>query len=470
LEEDLVMRELLHRLASWLARKTAGNPPRALTGGQWSGTLYTDSYKLNRVPNANEMVAELKGVAWTCASLNASVCASYPPRLYVTTREGQPAARCPTRPISRKTWERLRDPSKPWAARVEKAARIEEVTEHPLLELFGMPTPSGVSLNAFDLWELTQLYLEVLGRAFWYLEPGPFGTPQWIWILPAQNVTPRREMNSPRLVDYYEYRTGFKEERFAPEEVVFFRYPDPRDPYLGGLSPLRACFEQVALTSHYAARKQAIFLNNAIPSAMISPERVLGEEERDRLETQWNQRLREGGAGRVVVAEGPMKVDLLQHSLGDLALLAEMGATKEQIANAFHVPVAFFTTQTNLANLQASNAQHMQQAVQPRLIRRDEKLNEQLLPLFDPSGRLFVASEDPLPVDQHLLIAQQEMDLKYGVVSINEVRGERGLPPVDWGNVPWLPQRWLPTDVPRSQPGHTPTGSTDSGRSGAPDN
>jgi hypothetical protein len=24
---------------------------------------------------------------------------------------------------------------------------------------------------------------------------------------------------------------------------------------------------------------------------------------------------------------------------------------------------------------------------------------------------------------------------------------------VPWGNVPWLPQRWAPTDVPRSQPG-----------------
>ncbi len=42
---------------------------------------------------------------------------------------------------------------------------------------------------------------------------------------------------------------------------------------------------------------------------------------------------------------------------------------------------------------------------------------------------------------------------KYGTVSVNEVRSERGLPPAPWGNVPWLPQRWVPTDVPRTQPG-----------------
>ena len=36
---------------------------------------------------------------------------------------------------------------------------------------------------------------------------------------------------------------------FAPGEIIHFRYPDPRDPYLGGLSPLRACWEAAALNS-----------------------------------------------------------------------------------------------------------------------------------------------------------------------------------------------------------------------------
>jgi hypothetical protein len=144
-----------------------------------------------------------------------------------------------------------------------------------------------------------------------------------------------------------------------------------------------------------------------------------------------------------------MRVQVLQHSMGDLAALADMAATKEDICNAFHCPIAFFTTNTNLANLQAADMQHLSKCIHPRLTRRDEKLNEVLVPQFDPSGRLFLASEDPTPVDQDLTIKQQENDLKYGVVSINEVRSERGLPPVPWGDVPWLPDRWLPTDEPR---------------------
>ena len=270
------------------------------------------------------------------------------------------------------------------------------------------------------------------------------GVPNQVWILPSQNVTPMRSPDSANVVDFYKYRTGTKEQLFDPSTIIHFRYPDPRDPYTGGLSPLRACFEQAALTSDYSATKKAVYENTGIPSALVTPEEVIGEEERDRLESQWNQRFRRGGSGKVVVAESALKVQLLQHSLSDLAALAEMGATKDMIANAFHVPVAFFTTNTNLANLLASQSQHMDQAVSPRLERRDEKLNAQLVPLFDPTGRLFLASDDPTPVDGSLSVTQQIADLQYGVVSINEVRSERGLPPVPWGNVPWLPHAGCP--------------------------
>jgi len=93
-------------------------------------------------------------------------------------------------------------------------------------------------------------------------------------------VTPKRAPDSPRPVDYYQYRSGAREQRFAPEDVIFFRYPDPRDPYTGGLSPLRACFEQAALASEYAATRSAIYENRALPSALVSPDAVMGEEER----------------------------------------------------------------------------------------------------------------------------------------------------------------------------------------------
>jgi HK97 family phage portal protein len=421
-------------------RKSA---PAALTGRQWSGTSFIDSFKRERNPTANELMAELKNTAFTCATINAAVCASFHPRLYVaTTNSVQAQARCFTKPIEPGTEKRLRrNPTLP--PHITNAQKLEEVVDHPLLTLLRQVNPF---LNSFDLWELTTLYQEVHGCAYWCLQLGPLGVPENIWVLPAQNVTPRRNPNSRNIVDFYEYRIGSRTQEFRPEEIVHFRYPDPKDPYTSGLSPLRAAFESIAVLSDYLAFKQAKFENRAIPDAIVSPDEVMGEEERDRLEAQWNSKFRRGGAGKVLVSESGLKVQLLNQSLGDLAALAEMKVTKEDIANAFHVPLSYLTTNTNLANLQAAEHQHMAKAIHPRLQRRDQKINERLIPMFDPTGRLFVASEDPIPVNQELSIAQQQMNLKFGIVTINEVRGEMGLPPVEWGDKPWLPLQWAPSD------------------------
>jgi HK97 family phage portal protein len=397
-----------------------------------------DAYKRNRQPTPNELLAELKNTAWACASINAAVCASHPPQLYVATHEGQAAPKCLTKTLAPSAEHTLRSDPR-LAVKFRHAPRLEQVLDHPLLTLLQQVNPVH---NQFDLWELTTLYQEVHGSAYWLLEFGPLDVPSAIWILPSQNVTPVRRADSPNLVDYYSYRAGAKEQHYAPSQVIHFRYPDPRDPYTAGLAPLRACYEQVALTSDYAAMKKAIYENRALPSAVIAPDEVIGEEERDRLEEQWNMKFRRGGSGRVLIAESPLKVSLLQQSMGDLAQLAEMKATTNDICNAFHLPIAYMTTNTNLANLQAAERQHLHNAVHPRLQRRDEKLNEQLIPLYDPTGRLFLASPDPTPPDSDADVKRLALHLQYGVRSINDVRQAEGLPPVPWGDRPWLPEHW----------------------------
>ena len=272
--------------------------------------------------------------------------------------------------------------------------------------------------------------------------------PDAIWILPSQSVQPVREPDSPLLVDYYAVQTRAGTHRIAPNEIIHFRCPDPRDPYGPGLSPLRAAYEHVTMASEFLAYKRSVWVNNALPSVVISPDALISEEERDRLEAAWVQKFAGGGNGRVLVAESSLSVDVVNPSLGDLAALAEAGATKEEIANVFGIPLAYLTTQTNLANLQAAEHQHAALTIRPRLCRRDKKINEQLIPRYDPTGRLFVASDDPTPRNQEQQLEQETVDLHWGVRTINEVRAARGLPPVSWGETPWLPVTLAPPDFP----------------------
>ncbi len=417
------MPSLLQRLARWLVRKTM---PGMLVSP--SAPLFLDAYRRQRQPTAIELLAELKSTAWTCASINASVCASYPPSLYVSTGPNQPAPRCATRKLEPAFVRQLQ------AGRPELASSVvEEVVDHPIVTLFQNVNPA---LSAFDLWELTELYLEVNGCAYWLLDVDPMlNIPSAIWILPAHLVVPRRMPDSPRIVDYYEYR-GLTIQEFPPNRIIHFRFPDPRDPYLSGLSPLRACYEQASLVSEFAAMKRNVYDHTGMPSVLLTPNEPISLEERDRLEKLWAQKFSRGGQGKALVADSALSVTLLSHSMGDLAALADMKATKQDICNAFHVPLPFLTTETNMANMQASDHLHKSLAIVPRLQRRDEKLNQQFLPLFDPSGRMFFQSPDPVPANQQYLLQQEQSDLKLGVLTVNEVRASRGMPPVPWGDKP----------------------------------
>ncbi len=138
----------LSRLSDWLRPKAL---PPVLAGAQWSGTSFIDAYRRNRNPTPNEILAELKNTAWTCASVNAAVCASFPPKLYVTTRPGQARPKCLTKSLPFAADRRLR--AEPHlSARTKSADRIEEVTDHPLLDLLVQVNPI---MNAFDLWTNT---------------------------------------------------------------------------------------------------------------------------------------------------------------------------------------------------------------------------------------------------------------------------------------------------------------------------
>ncbi len=65
-----------------------------------TGSDFIDAHRRQREPSPRDLLAELMHTAWACASINASVCASHPPRLYVSTSPGQAAPRCATRPLA----------------------------------------------------------------------------------------------------------------------------------------------------------------------------------------------------------------------------------------------------------------------------------------------------------------------------------------------------------------------------------
>lgn len=443
-------------------RKTAAAPRKRVTKAAapaisvadlyGSNTPYIDVYRKQKRPDAKKLLEAYRDTPYFCANLNARGVARVPLRLYVRTGKGQRKALCPTRSVSSARLKAFG--ADPWIVRkMANAENVEEVTDHPLLDLLNMPCvdENGIPLmSRGDLFEITELYQEIVGRAFWLIErSGLLGSPMKIWLLNPANMTIKSEK---RLIDYYEYQVGPTTQRLEPEDVIFFRFPDPNNPYTGGLSPLEATFGRVNVSEGYLGHQQAWLDNKARPDAMVSPEEQMGPAEVKRLERMLNSRFRGGGSGGLFVNGTKLNFTPLTFAPRDMAALMEANATVEQICRAFDTPLSMVNKDSTRANAEEGRSQHATDAILPRCSRLQETLNARLVPMFDDSGRLFLAYDDPVPENRQLEADLRAKALGTGEKTINECRQEEGFEPVDWGNEPWLASSLRQPSEERPQP------------------
>ena len=416
----------------WLRQRTTSLSGEPGWGGPWP------SYR--REPSTAELLAAYRDTAYYCANLNAAGVARIPLRLYVITQRDQPAPKCPTRTLHGQT-HRYLGYCAATAKLLRSAERVEEVVEHPLLDLLGQPCRQDdtVLMTRFDLFSVTQLYLEIVGIAYWLIERNRLDVPVCAWPLLPTSVRAVRSPESRRVVDHYEYGFGTRRRCYRPEEIVVFRVPHPGDPYHGGYSPLHAAFERIGVAQDYLRQTQSLLSNRARPDAIVSPSHpdgVIGEPEARRLETSFNNRFRGAGNGGIYVSRDSLRVDPLSFSPKDLGELAETELSINQIARAFDIPLSMLHRDSNRANAEQGRVQHANDALWPRLVRLQEQLNARLTQMFDPGGRLFLAFDDPVPENVQQKLRLREVNLRLGVTTINEERTEDGRPPVPWGDEP----------------------------------
>src|SRR5712692_7813093 len=108
---------------------------------------------------------------------------------------------------------------------------------HPLVRLLQGPNPW---MTSWELWYLSAVYLELTGNCYWYAPSLHVGStrlpvPGELWIVPTPWVR--------ILPDEREYVRAYQVTpsvgppvRFAPDEIIHLKYPNPLDLHYG-LSP-----------------------------------------------------------------------------------------------------------------------------------------------------------------------------------------------------------------------------------------
>ena len=444
---------LWSRLTTWLSGKSA---PAPYASGSLGGPSFPiDAFRKHRAPTPTELLGENLGTAYACATLNADLLASTRLGLYVTTGRGEAQSkmskRGETRPIVGKELARLKAAS-PAGSRIRAAAKVEEVLSHPALELLNRPNPlaDGVGLSLYELFNFTQLYQEIVGRSYWAVErDGLGGTPSAIWILASHQVREVCDGSTERIIDHYEFAGR---DRYEPDRIVPFRMPDLRNPYTGGVSPLRAVIEQVRIGRKLDAHTGALLDNQARPDGLFIPKGSaegydIGEVGAARLEAAINRRFRAAGRGGIMVAEHDGQVHPLQWPTRDLADLEQLKLGKTQIANAFGVPTSKLDrNDANLASAKTGDYAHAKDAGVPRVKRNEAALNAFFVPMYDPSGRLFFSYDSPIPDDREQDREDTKVMVAAGAVTRNELREDAGRETRDDMEAPLAPKDAVAVD------------------------
>ncbi len=421
-----------------------------------SGMVYApfvDTFQKNRSLTPLQMIYENLSTAYACAMLNAELVASTPLRLYIKTERGGPvsklASRGQTRPITTKTYERLsRSPE--LSTKIIKAANIEEVTHHPLLDLLSKPNGkdgNSTGMNQYNLICITQLYQEIIGRAYWYLPPnGPGGTPSAIWIMASQMMTEYQDKTSGNMIDRYYFSGGGERQEYSPEVISPFRMPDLYNPYLGGMSPLRAVLEQVRNQRYIDAHISALLQNQGRPSAIWSPKATqdgfgIGEAEASRVRSYFRQLWSMAGANGIMVTESPGSLQMLTWPTKDIMDPKHFAVTKTAVCNGFGVPISKLDRgDASLSGAQTGDYAHAKDAGVPRCNRMQASLNTFVVPRWDDSGMLFVAFDSPIPEYTKFETEIMRIGLATGAITRQEFRDWRGMDKAEWAEIPMAPK------------------------------
>lgn len=389
---------------------------------------YADVWKTRRASTPANLIRAYKEQVFTCANINAQAVASASYHLYTVGKTGTN-----TKSVSQEQLRFLKDCK--FLAPMFQGSNLVEITNHPLLDLLRSVNDA---IDGFELFELTDLYQEMIGVSYWYIPPNT-KFPEQIWILPSHQVMPVQDPTTGKIVRY-EYNIGTKKENYSPDDILVFKFPSLTNPYINGRSPAQAAWETIGLIDADRSFTQAILKNRTRPDMILSPKDSIGKPEAERLRIRMNKQFARSGSGGMIIAESGMDVKHLAYPPKDMEAIARIKLETDVLYNIFGIPVALGQGNTlNRATLEAALFQHGKLTINPRLRRLYEKLNQNLVPRF--GNNLLLWYDNPIPEDKKLTAQIRKVNVVTGVTLINEERAEDGKEPVAWGNKPWLDSR-----------------------------
>jgi len=402
--------------------------------------------------NYDFLISSFKSWVYVCASKNAQSVAKAPLKLYIAKKSKKQKFIVKTKTISREEDLRLRSIAGLRSFTTKAIEGMEEVTEHPFLEMIKSVNPM---INRFDLWELTELFLELTGNAYWYVVKGQLGTPSQIWIIPSQGmkIVPGKE----NMILGYVYQQSSARIPFDYEEIIHFKFPSLTSQMYGS-GPMAAVVDAYVYDQRIKTFENTLLNNMGKPEGVLQTDQGISDADYIRLTEKWKQNYGgESKVGKTLILEKGLKYQGITMTPREMNYIQGRKFNREEIAATFGVPMSKLTSESvNRANALSGEVQYLSDTIEPRCRRLEEKINERLMPMYDETGSLFVAYDNIVPRDDEYRLRERESNLRSQYSSVNLERRKDGEDDVEWGDIPLVAAGIAPLG---SQPPAPPGGA-----------
>lgn len=225
-----------------------------------------------------------------------------------------------------------------------------------------------------------------------------------------------------------------------------------------GLSPLGYARNAMGIAQAAESAQTRIYGNGAKPSGILMIDKVLKDDQRDAIKTNFSD-LESGTKDRLFVLEAGMKYEQISMTPQDIELLSTRKFQIEDLARFFGVP-SVMINDTSASTVWGSGIQQIiggfyKVGIRPYLERYEESFKQWLL---KPDERLRMEIEfdfqEFLRPDQAERIKMYAEAVAKGIMTPNEVRNQEGWADLDGGDQAFMQQQMIPLNMLGKLPTH----------------
>jgi len=335
--------------------------------------------------------------------------------------------------------------------RLELAAEglLRELSDHPMLDLLAAPNEYMTGLAAL---QLTQVWLDIKGEAFWLLAFGADGQPSAFYPLPPHWVTATPTAATP----WFQVSYAGVQLRVAPKAMIWLRDPDPENPYARGTGIAEALGDELETDEFAAKYLKAWFFNNAMPAFIVSFDGAEPAQVKRAKEVWESEHRGVHNSHRAHFSTGKMNAVRLDASFRDQQIIDLRKLSRDTLAQVFAMPpeVIGIIENSNRSTIDAARYIYVLGVEYPRVEFLRSELQAQYVPLWDEA--LALECEVDVPEDEAARTAV--MRALPGAFELNEWREEAGYAPLPQfvGRFPPLAQPGQQQDPPPEKPAEKP--------------